>query len=96
MPNHSRLGCHGNIISYFGAPGNSALGHNQGVLANFYVVGDLHEIINFGPLPNQGAPKPRPINAAVSPDFYIILEFDNANLGNFLMAPLHELETIPI
>jgi hypothetical protein len=96
VPHDADLAGQGHIIAQPGATGDSRLGYKDTVLPNHYIVGNLHQIIDLGPLLNPSAAKSRPVNGRIGADFHVIIDLDDADLGNLDMLAADRLKTKPI
>jgi len=54
---------------------------------------DLHQIINLHALLDPSPTKPRAINSCVRADLDIVVDLNNTELLNFLVAPIDHFET---
>jgi hypothetical protein len=85
VPGHPDLPGKRHARPQLGAAGDSGLGHQQGVLPNDHVVGDLHKIVDFTAFLNPSAPEAGPVHGGVCADLNVIVHLDDANLRNFDM-----------
>src|SRR6266850_7400608 len=76
--------------------GNSTLRCHDSILADHDVVRDLHEIINFYALLDPRPAKPGAVNCCVRADLDVVVDLDNPELLNFLLAAIGHFETKPV
>ena len=80
MANDTDLAPHHDVAACFGCPSNAGLSADDVVLANLYVMGDLDEVIDFGPFADSCSLEPGSIDCAIGSHFHIIFDDDVAEL----------------
>src|SRR5690606_5943241 len=58
------------------------------VFANFYVVGNLHEVVYFGAFVNNGGTHGRAIYRSVGADAHVIFQNYVSDLGNYFVGAI--------
>src|SRR5262245_44788525 len=86
VANRAGLAAHHDKVAQFGGPGNAGLADNHAMPADHHVVPDLHEIINFAALADDGVLERPAIDAAIGADFHVIVQNDAADLGDLEVA----------
>src|SRR5206468_8553811 len=70
---HAHLPPEHDVVAYLRASGDAGLGRENTVAPDLHVVGDLNEVVNLGPLADQGGPKRATVHGGVASDFDVIL-----------------------
>ena len=70
------------VITRLGTAGNPYLGYDEAVFPDFHIMAEMDKIVYFSTPFDNGAVKSSIIDARTGPDFYVIADFDIANLGN--------------
>jgi hypothetical protein len=85
-----------NIVAELGAAGDASLRNDEAMFAEYHVMADLDEIINFGSFANDSGPKRAAINCDVRADFDVVTELYIPYLRHFPVdAPIkHVAKTI--
>ena len=86
------LASEGDIVAEFGASGDACLGDDEAVFSDDDIVGDLDEVIDFGTGLDPSAAESSTVDGDVGTDFNIVIDLDDAGLGNFHMATGGEFE----
>ena len=86
------LASEGDIVAEFGASGDACLGDDEAVFSNDDIVGDLDEVIDFGTGLDPSAAEAGTVDGDVGTDFNIVVDLDDAGLGNFHVATGGEFE----
>ena len=60
------------------------------------IVGDLDQIIDFGPFLDPCPPETGPVNCDVRADLHVVVDLHDAGLGNLHMAPAGEFVSEPV
>ena len=84
MPQNIRRPTNRAMGTNFCATSNAGIARNHRVRANFDVVGNLHQIVDFYTVGNHRIIQSAPVNAGVSTDFNIITNHHSTQLLNFL------------
>lgn len=92
----SGLGSDGDVIADFCATGDSSLGDDEAVFADDTVVADLDEVIDFCALADGGFTEAGAIDGGIGANFYVVSDFDDADLGDFFMLAIFELVAVAI
>ena len=50
------------------------------------VVRDMHQIIGLNPPADKGFAERSPVNGVIGPDFNIVIDLNDARVGNFVIA----------
>src|SRR5512136_3075350 len=79
------LAAHDDEIAKFGRAGNACLRDDHAVPSDHDVVPDLHEIINFRALSDDGVLKSPAIDGCIGPDLHIVLDDDTPDLRHLEM-----------
>lgn len=74
------------MITRLGTAGNPYLGYDEAVFPDFHIMAEMDKIVYFSTPFDNGAVKSSIIDARTGPDFYVIADFDIANLGNARMT----------
>ncbi len=72
------------IATDLGGAGYTDLSDNNGIFTNYDIVGDHDEIVDFYSPADPGFPQSTAIDGAIGTDFHIVLDDDDAELGNFI------------
>ena len=80
------------VLSDSSTPRDPCLRSNDRMPADHNVVRDLNEIVDLDPLLNPGSSEPGAIDSCVRADFDIVIDLDNPELRDFLVAVLDEFE----
>src|SRR5437899_3231380 len=72
---------------------NSVIAAQTGIFPDYYVVRDLHEIVDLYALLNPGPAKTSAVDGRVRADFDIVIDLDNPELRNFLVLVIHHLKS---
>ena len=67
-----------------GAAGNAYAGGDGGVGADMYVVGNLHEVVDFSALGNHGIFDCTAVDGGIGADFHVVTDFHAAHLRDFV------------
>ena len=62
------------------APGDTCLGHDDGILSNDDIMSDMHQIVGLGPTLDPCLSKCSPINTVVGPDLHAVIDLDDPGL----------------
>src|SRR5690349_5427797 len=92
MADDAYLASHLHVFSNSRASRNPRLGRNNRILSDDHVMCDLNEIINFDSLLNPGSAKTCPIDRRIGPDFDVIINLNDPDLGNFLISSVDNFE----
>ena len=87
MSGHPDLSPQGNEVAKLGASRDSDLRDDDAVFTHETVVGDLHQIVDLGPSPDDGGAQGGPVDGGVGPDLHVILDDDDPHLGNLVVSP---------
>ena len=93
MPNDTNLPANQDTLTDLDAAGNSGLRCDDGIPSDHDVVRDLHEIVDLDALLNPSPAKPRAINSRVRADLDVVVDLNDAELLNFLLAAIDHFET---
>src|SRR5262245_4629274 len=96
MTDDADLSPHHNSFADARAARNARLRDDHGILSDDDVVRDLHEIVDLHALLNPCSAKTRAIDSGVRADLDIVVNLDNPELLNFLLASFDHFETKPI
>ena len=80
----SDLSAHHHVASDFGRPGDADLGGHDGIFADHDVVGNLDQVVEFGPLTDPRGPHGGTVDGTVGADFDVVFDHNIADLGNLL------------
>src|SRR3984957_900962 len=86
MIGQAHLPAHHDKISHLRAAGNAGLPSDEAVTPDAHVVRDLHQIVDLGPLPNDGVAGRAAVDRGVGADFHVVLNNDAPGLRDFLMS----------
>lgn len=73
------------IVANYHTTGQTNLGNNQTTLSDDDVVGNLHQVVDLGTSLDPGAAKPGTIDADIRADLHVVVDLDNADLGDLLV-----------
>ena len=73
------------VISCLGTSGNANLGNEEAIFTNFDVMAQMDEVIDFRTSADECTAEGTVIDTRAGTDFYVIFEFDVANLGDTRM-----------
>jgi len=93
MSRHPDLSGQNTVILDNGTAGYPALRNKDTIFSNPDIVGNLHQVVNLGSLPNHCLIKPSPINGHVGPNFNILFDHNRANLRNLLIDSIDLVES---
>ena len=62
---------------------------DEAVFADHAVVADLHEVVDFGALADDGFAETRAVDGGVGADFDIVVDFHDADLVDLHVAAVH-------
>ena len=84
------------MIANFHTSGNSCASRHHAIFADFAVVSDMNQVVNFAAVADYGVVKSAAIHARIRPKFNIIAENCPSELRNFhpRIAVRSETETI--
>src|SRR3989338_4583358 len=71
------------------AAGNPDLRYNDTILPQHNIVGDLHQIVDFCTLADDGLVESRPVNGRIGPALNVLFNHDRPDLGDFFMHPVN-------
>ena len=80
MPSHAYLPAHLHPRADAGAPGDSALRRNEGLISDLTTVGDHHQIVQLGPRSDSSNPDRSAIHGGIRANFDVIPDFDGTDL----------------
>ncbi len=86
MPDDADLSANHDAASYFGGPRNTGLGGNGRIFTDDDIMRNLNKIINFHVPLNPGFTHGGPVNGGVGAQFHVIVNLNDADLGNFGIA----------
>src|SRR3990172_8405391 len=81
------------MVTQFRAPGNTGLGHDQAVLTNHHIMGDLDQIIHLGAAFDYGFSKSRTVYRHIGPQLHIVLDLHCSHLKDFMVLALSRSES---
>lgn len=96
VPGDSNLAAKNGIIPDFCAAGNADLRNEQRSFADFDIVRNLHEVVDFSPFADYRLVEARPVNASICPDFNIVADNNLADLRNFDVHAVYKFISIPV
>src|SRR5262249_39744797 len=96
VPNDTGLTADHYSLADSHTPGNSRLRRYYCVFADYHVMRDLHQIINFRSRLNPGSTKTRSIDGRVRTDFHVVVDLDNSDLRHFLLTLRCHFEAEPV
>ena len=76
------------VVTRFGAAGNACLGDEEAVFADFDVMAEMDEVVDFRPPPDFCRTQRGIIQARAGPDFDVVADGDIADLGDAGMLAL--------
>jgi len=80
MAHNARLAADDDAPADAGAPRDAYLCHDYRVLAHYYIMGDLHEIVYFDAFLNPGPAQSRPVDGGIGADLHVVVDLDDADL----------------
>src|SRR4051812_36264834 len=86
MANKACLSADHYIPANLGRPRYARLRCNYSAFANFYVMGDLYEVIELGAGFYDGGTHGSPVDSGIGADLHVILQDNIADLGNLFKA----------
>ena len=96
MARDTDLTANDDAIPDFGAPTDADLGDQEAMFADPDIVANLHLIINFCALPDQGATKPGTINRGIGSDIDIRRRDHISHLRHPLVGAIQKLIAVTI
>ena len=84
------LAANDNIFAKRARAGESDLGGNHGMLADFAIVADVNEIIQLYAGGNPGVCEGAAIDGGIGTNFHVVANLDNSGLGKFPMLTFAE------
>ena len=88
MTNYASRAANQAVAAHPRAAGNRGAAGYGGVGADHHVVGDLDEIVDLGPLPDDGGTERTTVDGGVGADLDIVMNDDIADLQHFAVAAL--------
>ena len=86
MVRHAHLTSQHDVVFHDNASGESALRNDDAIAANRYIVTDLDQIVDFGPLADDGIATAPAVDRRSGTDLHIIPDNDAADLWHFCVA----------
>ena len=86
MTGKSCLAANHDVAAQFAAAADACLPGNHRMAAHFHIVCNLHQVVEFAALPDDGAANGGPVNAGVGAYFHIIFYHHIPGLRYFLVA----------
>ena len=96
VPGYSHLSAHHAMAAYFCRAGDAALGSHYGILAYFYVVGYLYEVVEFYTLTYDGRSHSGPVDGCIGSDLDMVFENDIPYLRYFHVRTVVRGKSEPI
>ena len=83
---YSHLTAEHTPLADFGRTGNACLRGDDGVAADFHVVGYLYQVVQLDSFVDDGGSHGGAVDAGVGTDFHVIFQNSDANLGNLFIT----------
>src|SRR5215475_6864070 len=93
MTDNADLSPHHDAFAHARAAGNTSLRHDHGIFSDHHVVRDLDEIIDLHALLDPCPAKSGAIDSCVRADLDVVVDLDNPELLNFMVAAIGYFET---
>src|SRR4030095_6944949 len=93
VTDNAHLARYRNTFAHSRATGDASLRHDHGIFSDHDVVRDLYEIVDLNALLDPCPAKPRAIHGGVCADLDVVVDLDNSELLNFLVAAIDDFET---
>src|SRR3989338_705347 len=96
MSRDPRLSGENDPVADGDAPGNTDLRNNDTVFADRDIVGNLHQVIDLGPLPDKCFIKPGTVDRYISADLNAVFDDDRSHLRDLFLYSVdaHKTKTI--
>ena len=85
-PDSPHLSAEHTVFANLDRSGDAHLGCHDGILADLHVVGDLHQIVQFHSLVDNGRIHYGPVDGRVGPYLHIVFQYDIPQLRDFLIV----------
>ena len=92
----SRLPCPYDMLTDLCAASDSYLGNNHAVFSDHHIVGDMNQIVCFYSPLDPGSSEGCPVDGVAGPDFDILVNLHDSDLGDFMIAAAIGNESISI
>ncbi len=86
MARDSHLAAEHAPFAYLGSSRNAHLCRHYGMVADFVVVGNLHQVVELHAVADAGCAHHRAVDACIGADFHVVADFHVAYLRNLLVA----------
>ena len=90
------LAAHDDVVARLATAGDPDLPAEQVVLADPVVVADHDEVVDLGPLAQDGRLEGSPVDRAVGPDLDVVVDLDRADLGGFDVPAVDHFVSEPV
>ena len=86
MVSNSGLRSNDGVIAHLHAASKPNLTHDQAVLTNLHIVGNVHQIVDLAPLANDGWSKGTAVNGGIGTNLHIVMNDDDPHLQHLAMV----------
>src|SRR5947209_7959604 len=96
MTGDARLSGHDDVVSELGRAGDAGLRYQQAMLAEAYVVADLHEVVDLRPLADHRLAEGRAVDRRAGTDLDVVFDPHDADLGDLVMTAAVRCEAVAV
>ena len=86
VPGDPGLPCQNGVFANSDTAGDTDLGYQNCIFADDDIVRDMHQIVGLNSPSDEGFAEGGPVNGVVGTDFNIIIDLDDAGVGDFMIA----------